>query len=205
MSYPINQIRFTTSSPLMITSYALISLAQFIFISPHLFLSESKITERMEIGLFTAALAFTAVNMMILLYIKSRKMPKQGINLGVFGRKTLNFGPIVFTIFQIIIMGLLIALFAVSNTTLSTTTKVLTIMALVVLNIGQILTVWSFSSIYCGSYNTMQQDLLSQNMGQYNMQPGYSGYPGYPQDYDSQINRQQGYTPQYSSQYSRPY
>jgi hypothetical protein len=171
MSYPVNQIRFSTSSPLMITSYALISIANFLLVSQHIFTTESKVTDRVEIGLFTAALALTAINMMILLYIKSRKMPKQGINLGVFARKSVNIGPIIFTIFQIILMALLIALFILSNTTLTTSTKVFIIMALTVLNIGQILTVWSFSSTYCGSFNPMQQGLMQNQMtgSQYGM------------------------------------
>jgi uncharacterized membrane protein len=97
-------------------------------------------------------------------------MPKQGINLGVFARKTLNLGPIIFTIFQIILMALLITLFILSNTTLATSTKVFIIMAVTVLNIGQILTVWSFSSTHCGSFNPMQQGMMqNQMMGtQYN-------------------------------------
>jgi hypothetical protein len=165
--YPqTNQIRFTTSSPLMITSYALISVANFLFVSQHIFSTDSRIKEGTEIGLFTAALALTAINMMILLYIKSRKMPKQGISLGVFARKTLNFGPLMFTIFQIILMALLIALFILSNTTLSTSSKVFIIMTLTILNIGQILTVWSFSSTYCGSFNPMQQRMMGQQYGQ---------------------------------------
>ena len=167
-----NQIRFTTSSPLMITSYALISVANFLLVSQHIFSTESKITNSVEIGLYTAALALTAINMMILLYVKSRKMPKQGISLGVFTRKSINFGPIIFTIFQIILMGLLIALFILSNTTLSTTTKVFIIMAVTVLNIGQILTVWSFSSTHCGSFNPMQQNLMQ---GQQYMGSQYMG------------------------------
>jgi len=159
-----NQIRFTTSSPVMITSYALISIANFLLVSQHIFTTESRIKEGVEIGLFTAAIALTAINMMILLYVKSRKMPKQGISLGVFTRKTLNFGPIMFTIFQIILMGLLIGLFILSNTTLSTTTKVFIIMALSVLNIGQILTVWSFSSTHCGPFNPMQRGLMPSQL-----------------------------------------
>lgn len=163
--YPqTNQIRFTTSSPLMITSYALISVANFLLVSQHIFTTDSRVKEGTEIGLFTAALALTAINMMILLYIKSRKMPKQGISLGVFARKTLNFGPIMFTIFQIILMAILIALFILSNTTLSTTTKVFILMTLSILNIGQILTVWSFSSTHCGAFNPMQQGLMQNQM-----------------------------------------
>ena len=177
MSYPVNQIRFTTSSPLMITSYALISITNFLLVSQYIFTTESKITNSKEIGLFMSAIALTAINMMILLYIKSRKMPNQGINLGVFARKRLNLGPIIFTIFQIILMALLIALFILSNTTLSTTTKVFIIMAVTVLNIGQILTVWSFSSTHCGSFNPMQQQGMMQNqmMGS---QYGMSSYGG---------------------------
>jgi len=182
----MNQIRFSTSSPLMITSYALISVANFLLVAQHIFSTNSRIKEGTEIGLFTAALALTAINMMILLYIKSRKMPKQGISLGVFARKTLNFGPIMFTIFQIILMALLIALFILSNTTLTTTTKVFIIMALTILNIGQILTVWSFSSTHCGPFNPMQQGMMqnslsygSQYGSQYGPQygPQYGNYP----------------------------
>ena len=112
-NYPINQnqIRFTTSSPLMITSYALISITNFLLVSQHIFSTESKIQNSTEIGLFTAALALTAINMMILLYIKSRKMPKQGISLGVFTSKSINFAPIIFTIFQIILTFIIILAF----------------------------------------------------------------------------------------------
>jgi hypothetical protein len=175
MSYPYqtNQIRFTTSSPLMITSYALISVANFLLVSQHIFTTESRIKEGIEIGLFTAALALTAINMMILLYIKSRKMPKQGISLGVFTSKTIKFGPIMFTILQIILMAILITLFILSYTNLSTTTKVFILMALTILNIGQILTVWSFSSTHCGSFNPMQQGLMR---GQQYMGSQYGSY-----------------------------
>ncbi len=168
-NYPINQnqIRFTTSSPLMITSYALISVTNFLLVSQHIFSTESKIQNSTEIGLFTAALALTAINMMILLYIKSRKMPKQGISLGIFVNKSINFGPVIFTIFQIILMGILIALFILSNTTLSSSTKVFIIMAVSLLNIGQILTIWSFNSTSCGSFNIMQSRYSGQNIGQY--------------------------------------
>jgi len=162
---PMNQIRFTTSSPLMITSYALISVANFLLVSQYIFSYESKLTVSTKISLYTAALALTAINMMILLYIKSRKMPKQGISLGVFMHKSFNFGPIIFTIFQIILMALLIALFVLSNNTLSTASKVFIIMAVTVLNIGQILTVWSFSSTQCGSFNPMQQRLMQNPNG----------------------------------------
>lgn len=162
-----NQIRFTTSSPLMITSYALISVANFLLVSQHIFTTESRIKEGTEIGLFTAALALTAVNMMILLYIKSRKMPKQGVSLTVFTRNTLNFSPIFFTVLQILLMALLITLFLMSNTTLSTSTKVFIIMALVVLNMGQILAIWSFSSTYCGSFNPMQRQMIGYRQDSY--------------------------------------
>jgi hypothetical protein len=175
--YPqTNQIRFTTSSPLMITSYALISVANFLLVSQHIFSTDSRIKEGTEIGLFTAALALTAINMMILLYIKSRKMPKQGISLSPYLRPlSANFGPIVFTILQIILMSILIALFVLSNTTLDTTTKVFILSAIVILNIGQILTVWGFNSTKCGSfYQTLRPNMnqgYSQGMNQvYNQQ-----------------------------------
>ena len=181
--YPVtNQIRFTTSSSLMVTSYALISVANFLLVSQHIFTTDSRVKEGTEIGLFTAALALSAINMMILLYIKSRKMPKQGISLGVLTHKSFNFGPILFTIFQIILMALLIALFIISNTTLSTSTKVFIIMALSVLNIGQILTVWSFSSTHCGSFNPSQQGMMQNQMmgSQFSSYGGINQIPGMP-------------------------
>lgn len=172
MNIPMNQIKFSISSSLMITSYALISITNFLLVSQHIFTAESSVTSGTKMGLFTAAIGLTAINMMILLYIKSRKMPKQGIVLGVFIRKSINFGPILFTIFQIIVMGLLMALFLLSYTTIDTTTKVFMIMAQIILNIGQILTVWSFDSTHCGSFNPMQQGLMQNQYtgSQYPMQ-----------------------------------
>lgn len=154
---PTNQIKFTTSSSLLITSYALISMTNFLLVSQHIFTTESHVSEGTKIGLFSAALGLCAINCMILLYMKSRKMPKQGVSLNVLSPRSVNFGPIVFTIFQIISMAILLALFVLSYTTIDTTTKVFIIMAQIVLNFGSILMVWSFSSTYCGAFNMMGQ------------------------------------------------
>jgi hypothetical protein len=184
MNYPVNQIRFSTSSSLMITSYALISITNFLLVAQQIFSTDSRIKESSELGLFVAALALTAINCMILLYIKSRKMPKQGIRIGLFPRiKSFNFGPIIFTIFQIILMSLLIALYILSYTNVNTSTKIFTLSALIILNIGQILTVWSFSSTHCSTFNPMQQGMMqgmqNQMVGsQMGMQQPYYGPEG---------------------------
>ena len=106
MSYPQNQIKFKTSSTLLITSYGLISLTNFLLVSQHIFSTDSRIKEGTELSLFVAALAVAAINCMILLYIKSRKMPKQGLSLNMM-LKPSNFGVVMFTILQIILLGLL--------------------------------------------------------------------------------------------------
>lgn len=189
--YPMsNQISFKTSSSLMITSYALISMTNFLLVSQHIFTTNSHIKESSELGLFVAALALTAINCMILLYIKSRKMPRQGISVGIPVRKKASIGPIIFTIFQIILMSILIALFMLSYLTIDTTTKVFIVSALIILNIGQILMIWSFNSTHCGSFNpAMQQSMQNQMLGsQYGMSsygnqmgmPGMSGMSGQP-------------------------
>jgi hypothetical protein len=170
---PTNQIKFTTSTSLLITSYSLISIANFLLVSQHIFSTESRVKEGTEIGLFTAALALTAINCMVLLYIKSRKMPKQGISLGVMMGKSVNFGTVIFTILQILVLALLIALFILSYTTLTTMTKVFIIMSLSILNIGIISLAWSFDSTYCGQFNPMQIGNQNQLYGsQYGQQYG---------------------------------
>jgi hypothetical protein len=169
-----NQIKFSTSSSLLITSYGLVSLTNFLLVSQHIFTADSRFSEGLKIGLFTGALATTAINMMILLYIKSRKMPSQGIALTPMFKKSFSFGPIIFTIFQIILLALLISLFLMSYTSVSTTTKVFIILAMVVLNMGIILMIWSFSSTHCGSFNPIQQGLQSQMVGsQYGMSSSF--------------------------------
>ena len=173
MSSPGNLIKFTTSTSLMITSYALISITNFLLVSQHIFTTTSRVKDGTELALFVTALAITAINCMLLLYIKSRKMPKQGINLGAFRPLSGNFGPMLFTIFQLILMALLIALFVLSNTTLDTTTKVFIIFAQVILNIGQIAVIWSYSSTECRPF--------------YPMRPGIN--QGYNQGYDQGYNQ----------------
>lgn len=161
-----NQIKFTTSSSLLITSYSLISLTNFLLVTQHIFSTESYIKEGTEIGLFTAALALTAINCMILLYVKSRKMPKQGIVFGLSRSRLFSAGTIMFTLLQIALMSILIALFVMSNTQLSALTKGTTIMAQVVLNIGLILMVWGFNSTYCGPFNQMRSNMQNQYQNQ---------------------------------------
>ena len=163
----MNQIKFSTSSSLMITSYALISITNFLLVSQHIFSTGSRVKDSTEIGLFVAALALTGINCMILLYIKSRKMPKQGISLSPYLRPlTANFGPVIFTILQIILMAILIALFVLSYTSLDTTTKVFILSAIVILNVGQILTVWGFSSTKCGSFYQTLRPNMNQGYNQ---------------------------------------
>ena len=75
MSYypPTNQIKFATSSSLLITSYALISMTNFLLVSQHIFSTQSNLKEGTKIALFSAALALCAINCMILLYMKGMK------------------------------------------------------------------------------------------------------------------------------------
>ena len=172
--YPqTNQIKFSTKSSLLVASYGLISLTNFLLVSQHIFTANSRFSEGAKVGIFIGALATTAINMMILLYIKSRKMPSQGISLTPMIKKPFSFGPVIFTIFQIILMALLISLFLMSYTTADTTTKVFIVTAMIVLNMGIIMMVWSFGSTHCGPFNpAMQQG--SQLQSQYGMSPGYN-------------------------------
>lgn len=108
-------------------------------------------------------------------------MPSLGISLTPMIKKPFSFGPIIFTIFQIILLALLISLFLMSYTSITTTTKVFIVTAMVVLNMGIILMVWSFSSTHCGPFNPMQQGLQSQMYGsQYGMQSPYGYNQMYP-------------------------
>jgi len=168
-------ISFKTSSSLMITSYALISITNLLLVSQHIFSTESSIKESTELGLFVAAVAISAINCMLLLYIKSRKMPKQGIPYGIMSLRTFNFGPLVFTILQIILMAILIALFILSYTTISSTTKVFILTALIILNLGQVLSVWSFNSTYCGTFQARQSMGMGMGMGMGNSMMGSMG------------------------------
>ena len=173
-----NMIKFSTKSSLVVTSYAFATLANFLLVSQHIFSAQSRIPETVKFGLFVAALSIVAINAMILLYLKSKKMPRQGISqMPQNIRPNSNFIPIFFTIMQIILMGLLIALFALSYTTVDTTTKAFIITSIVVLNIGIILMVWNFSVTYCGPFRP-QMGMQGYNQGYNQIYNQGFGAPG---------------------------
>jgi len=183
-----NQVKFGTKSSLLISSYAFISLTNFLLITDQIFTRSSSLSVGLKTGLFSAALAIVFINCMVILYFKSRKMPKQGININAPMNFTSSTMPIVFTILQIIMLAILITLYVLCDSEATTGIKIFTISSMVILNIGIILMFWNFSTTYCTRFIMGRPGMGGPGMGG----PGMGMNSSYGSSYGQQQTDQYG-------------
>ena len=93
---------------------------------------------------FSTVFFCTVINCFILLWLKEKKRPVLQAN----GR-TSKVAPILFALFQIIILIFTLTLFLSAKQTIETKEKVMTVVTFIALNFSVVLSTWGFSSSVC--------------------------------------------------------
>ena len=156
--------RLSTQTNIVMIGYILLMLINHLNLGQVLFGKNSKLTGNLRIWLFGAILLLTIVNCMLMLILKERRRPVTPY------RRDPNIMPIMFTVFQVIILGITLWLYFMAESSDSIGTKMNNIAIYSFINISSMLSTWGFGLSRC----TME-DMSAMSMSGSMMQ-GVSPY-----------------------------
>ena len=156
--------RLSTQTNIVMIGYILLMLLNHLNLGQLIFGKSSKLTGNLRIWLFGAILLLTIVNCMLMLILKERRRPLTPY------RNDPNIMPIMFTVFQIIILGITLWLYFMAESSDSIGKKINNIAIYSFINISTMLSTWGFALSRC----TMEDMSMGAMSG--SMMPGVSPY-----------------------------
>ncbi len=159
--------RLSTQTNIVMIGYILLMLLNHLNLGQLLFGKNSKLTGNLRIWLFGAILLLTIVNCMLMLILKERRRPLTPY------RNDPNIMPIMFTVFQIIILGITLWLYFMAESSDSVGKKINNIAIYSFINISTMLSTWGFGLSRC-TMEDMSMGAMGAMSG--SMMPGMSPY-----------------------------
>jgi hypothetical protein len=155
--------RLSTQTNIVMIGYILLMLLNHLNLGQLIFGKNSKLTGNLRIWLFGAILLLTIVNCMLMLILKERRRPLTPY------RNDPNIMPIMFTVFQVIILGITLWLYFTAETSESVSKKMNNVAIYTFINVSSMLSTWGFGLSRC----TMEEMSMSGSMMTGSMMPGY--------------------------------
>ena len=160
--------RLSTQTNIVMFGYILLMTLNHLNLGQVVFGKETKLSGNMRIWLFGAILLLTIVNCMLMLILKERRRPL------VPYRREQNIMPIMFTVMQVIILGLTLWLYFTAESSSSVGKKMNNIAIYTFINVSSMLSTWGFGLSRC----TMD-DMSAMSGTGMGMMPGMGMSPGY--------------------------
>lgn len=135
--------KLSTQTNLLIFGYALLMGVNHMILGDIIYNKENTFDEKKKNWFFSTVFFCTLINCFVLLWLKEKKRPV------IQAAKPSKLGPMVFAIFQIIILGFTLALFFTAKQSIDNKKKIMTSITFVALNFSVILSTWGFSSSVC--------------------------------------------------------
>ncbi len=159
--------RLSTQTNIVMFGYILLMTLNHLNLGQVVFGKETKLTGNTRIWIFGAILLLTIVNCMLMLILKERRRPL------VPYRREQNIMPIMFTVFQIIILGITLWLYFMAESSDSVGKKINNIAIYSFINISTMLSTWGFGLSRC-TMEDMSMGAMGAMSG--SMMPGMSPY-----------------------------
>lgn len=135
--------KLSTQTNLLIFGYVLLMGVNHMILGDIIYDTQNTFDEKKKNWFFSTVFFCTIINCFVLLWLKEKKRPV------VQSVRTSKLGPIIFALFQLIILGFSVALFFTVKQPIENKKKIMTIITLVALNFSVILSTWGFASSVC--------------------------------------------------------
>jgi hypothetical protein len=135
--------KLSTQSNLLIFGYILLMSVNHMILGDIIYDKENSFDKTKKIWFFSTVFFCTLINCFVLLLLKEKKRPV------IQSARPARLVPILFGIFQIIILGFTLALLLTSTHAIDTKKKVITSITFVAINCSVILSTWGFASSVC--------------------------------------------------------
>ena len=153
------QYKLNTQTNIVMMGYVIIMLLNHLSLAQVVFNKRARVKDTKTVWIFASVIIFTIINCMMLLVLKEKRRPV------IVRRAETNIMPIMFTIFQIIILAFTLWLHIICVQPKDAISQFNDYAVYVFINIAAVLSTWGFSLTRCSMGNASYAQATNPMMG----------------------------------------